>query len=56
MPWVIGLVITAVSGALAVKTVGDEAEDLATKTGPNLMILAAAGLGLFAAYKVISKR
>lgn len=42
-------------GSLFVKTVSDEAEETVHKTMPNLLLIGAAGLGLYAAYKAISK-
>ena len=39
----------------AVETVGNELEDTATKTAPNLVMVGAALLGLYVAFKVIGK-
>ncbi len=60
MPFLLllGLAIPAV-GALAFHSVAtdtrDTAQDLTESTGPNLITLAVAGLGIYAAFKWIEK-
>lgn len=44
------------TGALALRSVTDGVTDVTDKSTPNLIAMAAAGVGLYIAYKAVTKR
>lgn len=42
-------------GALAFKSVKDDTQDVVRDTGPDLVVLALAGLGMYVAFKAVEK-
>lgn len=59
MPILLLIPLIASVGALAFKTVAGEtratAQELTRNTGPNIVLIGAAALGLYAAYRMIDR-
>jgi hypothetical protein len=55
MPLVL-LALMLPTGALAFRSVTDGITDTTENAGPNLVVLGAAGLGLYLAYKALNKK
>lgn len=58
--FLLGIPLAMATGAFAVKLVSDEVQETAQETLPaasnNIVILAAAGLGLYAAFRILEAK
>lgn len=53
--WPLAIALGGSSLALGVSVVGREVRDTTQKTGTDLILIGAAGLGLYAAYKALAR-